>query len=53
MVEILTACIVTRANMHLRFTFHADQSNRFRDGHFSIFEDIGHPPSWIFKSLTF
>jgi len=35
----------------MRYTakFGADRSNRCRDGRFSIFQDGGRPPSWIYQ----
>ena len=52
-LEILTAHTLWRAKMRHNAEFCADRSNLADIWPFTIFQDGGRPPCWIFKSLKF
>ena len=51
--QILTVVTLKRVELRLRAKFCRNRSNRSCDMDFSIFQDSGRPPSWIFKSWKF
>ena len=44
---------VGRSNVHHHTEFHQNRSNGCGDMTFNVFQNGGHPPSWIFRNLNF